>query len=71
MEPADDPADQEAARRALEKMPQRTLTIFLASQAEGLTYAEIARRERIPRWLVRRHMLQAIRIIAREMEGWS
>jgi DNA-directed RNA polymerase specialized sigma24 family protein len=48
-------------------MPSRTRAIFIASQVEGLSYAEIARREGLFLWQVRRHMLRAIRIIAREM----
>ena len=54
------------AGRALARMPARTFAIFVASQVEGLSYAEIAKREHIALWRVRRHMLRAIRIIARE-----
>jgi len=55
-----------SARRALERMPSRTRTIFVASQVERLSFAEIARREHMALWQVRRHMRRAICIIAQE-----
>ena len=64
---APDPAIRAKARAAVARMPSRTRAIFIASQVEGLSYAEIARREGLFLWQVRRHMLRAIRIIAREM----
>ena len=62
-----DPAAAARARAALERMPARTRMIFIANRVEGLSYAEIARREGLFRWQVRRHMLRAIRIIARDL----
>lgn len=62
-----DPAKIEKAKAAFARMPKRTLEIFLLSQVEGLSYVEIAKREGLFLWQVRRHMLRAIRIIAREM----
>ena len=64
---AHDPARTEKAKAALARMPKRTLDIFIANQVEGLSYVEIARREGLFLWQVRRHMLRAIRIIACEM----
>lgn len=64
---ASDPAAVARAKAALERMPARTRMIFLANRVEGLSYAEIARREGLFRWQVRRHMLRAIRIIARDL----
>jgi len=63
-----DPARTEKARAALVRMPKRTLDIFIASQVEGLSYVEIAKREGLFLWQVRRHMLRAIRIVTREMQ---
>lgn len=57
------------ARRALERMPSRMLRVFVASQVERLSFAEIARREHMALWQVRRHMRRAIRIIAQEQHG--
>ena len=54
------------ARRALERMPSRTLRVFVASQVGRLSFAESARREHMALWQVKRHMRRAIRIIARE-----
>ena len=54
------------ARRAFERMPSRTLRVFLASQVGRLSFAEIARREHMALWQVRWHMRRAIRIIAQE-----
>ncbi|WIW90516.1 sigma factor-like helix-turn-helix DNA-binding protein (plasmid) [Sphingobium sp. V4] len=62
-----DPERTEKAKAALARMPKRTLDIFIANQVEGLSYVEIARREGLFLWQVRRHMLRAIHIIAREM----
>jgi DNA-directed RNA polymerase specialized sigma24 family protein len=56
------------ARRTLERMPARTLAIFIASQVERLSYVEIARREHMALWQVRWHMRRAIRIIASERD---
>lgn len=55
------------AKAALERMPARTRRVFVAHRVEGLSYAEIAEREGLFHWQVRRHMLRAIRIIARDM----
>jgi len=63
-----DSARTEKARAALVRMPKRTLDIFIASQVEGLSYVEIAKREGLFLWQVRRHMLRAIRIVTREMQ---
>jgi RNA polymerase sigma factor (sigma-70 family) len=63
---ASDEARAARARRALERMPARTRAIFIASLAERLSFAEIAKREGICLWQVRRHMRRAIAIIARE-----
>ena len=62
-----DPATLARARRALEAMPVRTRLIFIASRHEGLSFKEIARRERIALWRVRRHMCLAIAIIDQHM----
>jgi len=62
-----DPAGIEKAKAAFARMSKRTLKIFILSQVEGLSYVEIAKREGLFLWQVRRHMLRAIRIIAREM----
>ncbi|WP_327754028.1 sigma factor-like helix-turn-helix DNA-binding protein (plasmid) [Sphingobium sp. SJ10-10] len=64
---APDAAAVARAKAALERMPARTRMIFFANRVEGLSYAEIARREGLFRWQVRRHMLRAIRIIARDL----
>ena len=64
--PEPDAETMARACRALERMPARTFAIFVASRVEGLSYAEIAEREHIALWRVRRHMLRAVRIIARE-----
>lgn len=64
---ASDPAAVARAKAALERVPARTRMIFIANRVEGLSYAEIARREGLFRWQVRRHMLRAIRIIARDL----
>lgn len=66
--PDDDPAAMARAHRALERMSDETYAIFYASQVERLTYAEIALREQMSLQEVRRHMLIAIRIIARESD---
>ncbi|WP_261370884.1 hypothetical protein [Sphingobium sp. B2] len=42
--------------------------VFFASQVEGLTYVEIAQREGMSLEKVQDHMLEAIRIIVREMQ---
>jgi DNA-directed RNA polymerase specialized sigma24 family protein len=62
-----DPAALVRAVRALEAMPVRTRLIFIASQGEGLSFKDIARRERIALWRVRRHMRLAITIIDQHM----
>lgn len=62
-----DPENIEKAKAAFARMSKRTLKIFILSQVEGLTYVEIAKRERLFLWQVRRHMLRAIRIIVSEM----
>lgn len=62
-----DPAGIEKAEAAFARMSKRTLKIFILSQVEGLSYVEIAKREGLFLWQVRRHMLRAIRIIVREM----
>lgn len=61
-----DPVANARARAALERMPARTRMVFLANRVEGLSYAEIARREGMFLWQVKRHMLRAIRIITRD-----
>jgi DNA-directed RNA polymerase specialized sigma24 family protein len=40
--------------------------VFVANRVEGLSYAEIAKREGMFLWQVKRHMLRAIRIITRD-----
>lgn len=62
-----DPAKSARARGALDRMPARTRMVFVANRVEGLSYVEIAKRERMFLWQVKRHMLRAIRIITREM----
>lgn len=62
-----DPERIEKAKAAFARMPKRTLDIFILSQVEGLSYVEIAKREGLFLWQVRRHMLRAIRIIVGEM----
>ena len=61
-----DPAASARARAALDRMPARTRMVFVANRVEGLSYAEIAKREGMFLWQVKRHMLRAIRFITRE-----
>jgi len=61
-----DPATRARARAALDRMPARTRMVFVANRVEGLSYAEIAKREGMFLWQVKRHMLRAIRIITRD-----
>lgn len=63
-----DPAHQAKALAAIEKLPPRAYMVFFASQVEGLPYVEIAQREGMSLEQVQNHMLEAIRIIAREMQ---
>ncbi|WP_186378837.1 sigma factor-like helix-turn-helix DNA-binding protein [Sphingobium sp. B2] len=61
--------DQQAkALAAIEKLPPKAYMVFFASQVEGLTYVEIAQREGMSLEEVQDHMLEAIRIIVREMQ---
>ena len=62
-----DPAALARATGALERMPARMRRIFVASQVDGLSFREIARREHIALWRVRRQMRGAIEIIDRHM----
>ena len=49
----------------LSKLKPRTLEIFLLSRVDGLTYNQIARELEMTIWNVKRHMLIAIRHVAR------
>ncbi|MBL8646159.1 sigma factor-like helix-turn-helix DNA-binding protein [uncultured Sphingosinicella sp.] len=56
--------DRHAVMRAwLRKLPERTLTVFIAHRVEGKSYAEIAKDMHIGEWRVRWHMRRAIRHI--------
>ncbi|WP_082718595.1 sigma factor-like helix-turn-helix DNA-binding protein [Sphingobium sp. TB-6] len=48
----------------LATMPVQVREAFLLNRLEGLSYADIARRQRTFKWIVRRRMLRAIRAIA-------
>ena len=63
-----DPVHHAKALAAIEKLPPRAYMVFFASQVEGLTYVEIAQRESMSLEQVQDHMLEAIRIIVREMQ---
>lgn len=55
----------EHARRILLELPDATLDIFIANRVHGMRYRDIAKERRVPLWVVRRHMLRAIRHIDR------
>jgi RNA polymerase sigma factor (sigma-70 family) len=72
-----DPHRDLAARRelkkaadALDKLPERTRTIFILRRLEGLRFKEIARRFGISVSAVEKHMARAIEALGSDMEGW-
>lgn len=60
-----------AAASALEKLPERTRTIFILRRMEGLRHKEIALRFGISVSAVEKHMMRAMEALSSDMEGWQ
>ncbi|MBV8501567.1 MAG: sigma-70 family RNA polymerase sigma factor [Paucibacter sp.] len=54
----------------LAELDPRSLKIFLAHRIEGMTYAEIARANRLGISAVEKHIAKAALMLTRSMEGW-
>lgn len=57
--------DKSVVRAKLAAMPACVLEVFVLNRVEGLSYAQIARRQRTFTWVIKRRMLRAIRAISR------
>lgn len=60
----DDPQRDERIKAALEALPERTRRIFYLNVVERMSHVEIAKREWMFVWQVRRHVRRAFRVIA-------
>jgi len=56
-------------RTILSALPAQTLEIFSLNRIEGYSYREIASDKGLPLWVVQKHMLKAIRLIAANQEA--
>ncbi|AMK20425.1 hypothetical protein K663_20343 (plasmid) [Sphingobium sp. MI1205] len=63
--------DQAVKQMLLSSMPEHWRNTFILNSVEGLSYAEIAKRRRTLQWVVRRHVLGAIRHIAKGPLGFE
>jgi len=64
----EDRMELERWKGILLKLPPRTLEIFLLNRLDGLSYLDIAQRQNIPFWVVKKQMLKAIRHLAVHQE---
>lgn len=53
---------------ALERLPERTRTIFRLHKFEGLSYAEVAQRLDVSKSTVEKHMMGALRVLAAKVQ---
>jgi RNA polymerase sigma factor (sigma-70 family) len=54
----------------LDRLSPRTRDIFLAHRIDGLSYAEIARRENLSVSAIEKHIAKAALLVTAWMEGW-
>lgn len=57
-------------RQCLERMPARTLQIFLAHRVDNLSYAEVGREFGLSKTVVAKHVNKATVLLNCWMEGW-
>jgi RNA polymerase sigma factor (sigma-70 family) len=76
-DPTPDPAEQLLARRSLERlkagleaMDPRTRDIVLAHRLDGLTYAEIGRRQGLSESAIVKRMARGVLFLQEWMEAW-
>ncbi|MGK6325258.1 RNA polymerase sigma factor [Sphingomonas sp. DT-51] len=60
-----------AISAVLDRLPERTRTIFVLRRLEGLRHKEIAVRMGISVSAVEKHMVRAAEAVAQGMEGWQ
>ncbi|WP_157220833.1 sigma factor-like helix-turn-helix DNA-binding protein [Flavisphingomonas formosensis] len=64
---ADDHVDLERYRRCLERLPRRTLAVFILHRVHGLSFDETSVRLRISKRAVRRHFRRAVYRVSRNL----